>query len=99
MKKTDLTPIDKWDKAVQGTRLVERDRRQHALYSDLPYTIHKDFPRLVRLVRLWHVAMRHDTGKPSSPTLNSLTGQCETLYYRVYGSVCYFGNAPCTWRY
>jgi hypothetical protein len=101
MKKTVLTPKDKWDRGVQdGVLIVNREGyRQKALYANLPYIIHKDFPKLVRLTRLWQVANRHDYYSVSSPKLRSLSWQCEHLYYKVYGHVCYFSDVPCNWKY
>lgn len=87
-----LTPVTEWKSGVQdGKYIVKRDRRQDAVYSGLPYIIHKDFSRLVRLARLWNKAMRTHQG---TTYLHMLSWQCETLYYRVYGSVCYFGDVP-----
>lgn len=76
---------------LQGFTEAWRKRPEY-LTSGLPYIIHPDYMRLVRLVREW----KRETAHPgaSTPSLKMISAQCESLYFRVYGTVCYFSNVP-----
>lgn len=58
--------------------------------SGLPYIIHPDYERLVKLCHIW----QKSTKQHSRNSQRMIAAQCEGLYYRVYGSVCYFDNVP-----
>ena len=84
----------RWTDA-QGTMTPRGEETRTRLQAGLPYVIGKDYTRLVRLTRLWQRAMqKHRYGA----SLDMLVSQCESLYYRVYGSVCYYGDVPLTLR-
>lgn len=71
-------------------RPVKKRERPHTVTRGLRYVISPHFPRLRRLQREWEKARRWH----SSASRQMLDGQCESLYYRVYGQRCYYGPLP-----
>ncbi len=74
----------------RGRQVKRRAERPHTVTRGLPYVISPHLPRLRRLQREWEKSRRWH----SSASRQMLDGQCESLYYRVYGQRCYYGPLP-----
>ncbi len=65
-------------------------KRPRTVTRGLPYIIHKDYRRLLRLVRIYdHMDRWH-----SYESRRLVEYQCEQLHYKVYKSFCYYGGLP-----
>lgn len=66
-------------------------QRPHTVTRGLPhYVIGRDYQRLIRLVRVYDHMHKHH----SYESRRMIETQCESLHYRVYREVCYYGALP-----
>jgi hypothetical protein len=88
----DTTKIDRIAAyAVRRPSARWTARKSDHMRAHLSYIAHEDYPRLIRLVRLWQRWMQK---RMYGPALNMLAGQCESLYCRIYETFCSFGDMP-----
>lgn len=76
----------------EDTRRYHERQKTFLLTCGLPYIIHPDYPRLVRLARIWWREIYHH--QRYSESLEMLARQCEALHYRIYRQAMTYRNVP-----
>ncbi len=73
----------------RGSTVKWSERESSHMHAHLAYIEHPEYPRLVRLTLLWQSWMQR---RMYGPALDMLSGQCESLYYKIFGTFCFYGR-------